>query len=130
MTEIELTDSALVVHVQGIDRIFAFKSRLEVPLSHVVGAEVDPNVVQQFNDWKSVLLPRIAGVTLPGVMRAGKYYVDHGWVFWDVQDPQQAITIKLADESYSRLVIEVADPAAAVATIEEAIRAHRASSMQ
>jgi len=41
-------------------------------------------------------------------------------VFWDVHDPQKAIVIRLKDERYARLVIEVDDPPATVAAIEEA----------
>ena len=29
MTEIELTDGALIVHVRGVDKLWAFKSQLE-----------------------------------------------------------------------------------------------------
>ena len=42
MTEIELTDGTLIVHVRGVDKLWAFKSQLEIPLIHVVGAEIDP----------------------------------------------------------------------------------------
>ncbi len=42
MAEVELAKDALIVHVRGMDRLFALTSRLEIPLSHVVGAEEDP----------------------------------------------------------------------------------------
>ena len=42
MTEVEIAQDALIVHLEGIDRLFALRSRLEVPLSHVAGVEVDP----------------------------------------------------------------------------------------
>ncbi|MGW6919051.1 hypothetical protein ACWGB8_35325 [Kitasatospora sp. NPDC054939] len=44
-------------------------------------------------------------------------------VFWDVKDPAKAVVIELADERYSRLVVEVSDPRAAVGLIEAAKRA-------
>ena len=47
MTEIELTRDALIVHVRGMDRLWALKSRLEIPLSHVVGAEVNPEIARE-----------------------------------------------------------------------------------
>ena len=46
MAEVELTDNALIVHVRGMERLWALKSRLEIPLAHVVGAEVDPEVAE------------------------------------------------------------------------------------
>jgi len=67
------------------------------------------------------------GTSLPGVIKAGDFLLEGQWAFWDVHDPQKAITIKLADEHYTKLVIEVADPVAAVAQIEEAVQAHTSS---
>lgn len=125
MTEIELTENTLIVHVKGIHRILALKSRLEIPLAHVVGAEIDPAVVEQ---WGKVNLKGAkVGTSLPGVIKAGNFLLDGQWSFWDVNNPQQAITVKLTDEYYSKLVIEVADPSAAVAKIEDAIRSRQPS---
>ena len=125
MTEIELTESMLIVHMKGVHKILTLKSQLEIPLTHVVGAEIDPAVVEQ---WGKVNLKGVRiGTGLPGVIKAGDFLLEGQWAFWDVHDPHKAITIKLADEHYTKLVIEIADPAAAVARIEEAIQAHKSS---
>jgi hypothetical protein len=116
MTEVEITGDALVVHVKGMDRLFSLKSRLEIPLSHVLGAEVDPHVAQ---GWRKGL--RAPGTHLPGVITAGTFYQEGNRVFWDVHDPEKAIVIRLEDERYSRLVIEVEDAPATAAAIEGAI---------
>jgi hypothetical protein len=42
-------------------------------------------------------------------------------VFWDVHDPEKTVVIRLKDERYARLVIEVEDPPATVAAIQEAL---------
>jgi hypothetical protein len=125
MTEIELTESMLIVHMKGVHKILALKSQLEIPLTHVVGAEIDPAVVEQWGhpNWKGVRI----GTGLPGVILAGNVLLEGQWAFWDVNDPHKAITIRLADEHYTKLVIEVADPAADVARIEEAVRARQSS---
>jgi hypothetical protein len=125
MTEIELIESTLIVHVRGTDNFWSFKSQLEIPLIHIVGAEVDPAVGEHWDDL--VKDSRFPGTHLPGVIAAGGYYISGGWVFWNVQDPQKALTINLAHEHYTKLVIEVRDPAADVARIEEAVRAHKSS---
>ena len=125
MTEIELAGSTLIVHVKGIHKILAFKSQLEIPLSHVIGAEIDPSTVQE---WGNLFVGvRAPGTGLPGVIRAGTYHTGNGKVFWDVHDPHNAITIKLADETYSKLVVEVADPTATIAAIEQAVQTHSGS---
>jgi len=122
MATIELTENTLIVRVEGVDKFLAFKSQLEVPLSHVVGAEVDPLVVQEWgNLWKGV---RIPGAHVPGLLAAGNFYQHGERVFWDVHDPQKAVTIRLSDEQYARLVIEVEDPATTIAAIEEAVHRH------
>ena len=41
VAEVELTQDTLIVHVQGTDQLRVPKSRLEISLSHVVGAEAD-----------------------------------------------------------------------------------------
>ncbi|MBV8281921.1 MAG: hypothetical protein JO347_07650, partial [Candidatus Eremiobacteraeota bacterium] len=52
---------------------------------------------------------------------AGTYYDGKGCVFWDVHHAENAIEITLRDERFSRLVVEVEDPAAAVAMLRDAI---------
>ena len=39
-------------------------------------------------------------------------------MFWDVHDPEKTVVIRLKDERYARLVIEVEDPPAMAAAIE------------
>jgi hypothetical protein len=117
MTEVEIGDGALIVTVKGMDRLWSLKSRLEIPLAHVSGAEADPQV-----SLASVKALRAPGTHLPGVITAGTFYQEGDRVFWDVRDPEKAVVIKLEDERYARLVIEVEDPASTVAAIEAAIR--------
>jgi len=115
VTEVEITQDALIVHVKGMDRLWSLKSRLEIPLSHVLGAEADPKVASEHSRGL-----RAPGTHLPGVITAGTFYQEGDRVFWDVHDPEKAIVIRLKDERYARLVIEVDDPPATVAAIEEA----------
>ena len=79
MTEIELIESTLIVHVRGTDNFWSFKSQLEIPLIHIVGAEVDPAVGEHWDDL--VKDSRFPGTHLPGVIAAGGYYISGGWVF-------------------------------------------------
>ena len=112
MTEVELTRDALVVHVQGMDQLWALKSRLEIPLAHVVGAEADPEVAREWH--KGIRAP---GIHVPGVITAGTFYQDGERVFWDMHNPERTVVIRLRDERYAKLVIEVDDPPATAAAI-------------
>jgi hypothetical protein len=115
MAEVELAQDALIVHVEGMDRLFARRIRLEVPLSHVEGAEADPQEARR--RWHGIMK---RGIWVPGSITAGTYYQEGELVFWDVHDPQKTVVIRLRDERYRRLVIEVKDPEATVARLNEA----------
>ena len=60
------------------------------------------------------------GIWVPGAITAGTYYQEGELVFWDVHDPEKTVVIELKDERYRRLVIEVKDPEATVALVNEA----------
>jgi hypothetical protein len=88
----------------------------DTALSHVLDAEADTQVARE---WQKGL--RAPGTHVPGVITAGRFFQHGDRVFWDVHDPEKTIVIGLADERYARLVIEVEDPPATVAAIEEAV---------
>ena len=113
---IEVTSDRLVVKVQGADRIWALRSRLEIPLEHVLG--VAP-AVEEARKWFHGM--RLGGTHLPGVISAGRFYSHGEFVFWDVHDPSKAIGIDLRDERYQRLILEVAEPQAEIARIGQAV---------
>ena len=119
MTEIELTPEMLIVHIKGIDRVFAFKSRLEIPLAHVTAAEVAPIHEQGWESWNVLRAP---GTAFPGLIRAGSFLQQGEWVFWDVHNPKQALTIHLSDAQFAKLVVEVENPETVAGAINEAIR--------
>src|SRR4051812_18208235 len=115
MAQVRVDGENLLVQIDGLDKLWAFKSRLEIPLVNVRGATADPGMVKE---PKGVRSP---GAHVPGVITAGTFRIDGERIFWDVHDPAKAIVIELHDDHYARLVIEVADPRATVALIERAI---------
>jgi len=115
MAIISIEGDTLVVEIEGLDKLWALKSRLSIPLAHVRGATADPGMLGQPKGL------RAPGAYIPGVLTAGTFHLDGERVFWDVHDGGKAIVIELDDERYARLVIEVADPRAAVALVESAI---------
>lgn len=112
MADLEISGSALVVHIRGVDKFLALASRLEIPLQHIASVEINPAEAHQVFHGL-----RMGGTNLPGVITAGRFLQGGQWAFWDVHDPSQAIAIYLHDDAYARLVIGVDDPRAAVATI-------------
>jgi hypothetical protein len=121
MIKPEIKDNILTLHVEGADKIWAFKSQLSIPLQHITGVRLDEEIVNRW--WHGIKLP---GTSIPHVITAGSFYQDGKRIFWDIHHPRQAVVISLADESYNELVIEVENPEVFVQDVE---RARKASSL-
>ncbi len=102
--------------VEGWDKLWAVKSQLEIPLTHIQSARVDPEPARGW--WHGV---RVPGTQIPGLLTAGSFYQSGGFVFYDVHDPERTIVVELDHEHYQRLVIEVESPADVVDTLRSAI---------
>jgi hypothetical protein len=106
-TYVEVHEDHLVVDVRGTEKAMTLLSRLRIPLVHVQGAEANPEIEHTL--WRGW---RIPGVHLPGV----RFYDVHG-------HRDKTIVIRLRDETYDRLIVEVADPGEVVAKINAALGA-------
>ena len=104
------------MHIRGADKLWAFKSSLEIPLVHIAGVRADPETAR---GWYHGI--RMPGTNVSGVITAGTFYQDGKRVFWDVHHPEKTIVIDLHDERYSELIVEVDDPAAAMKLIQTAL---------
>ena len=114
MIEVSIDGDKAVFEVQGWDRLWSLRSRLEIPLSHINGAHIDPEPAM---GWFQGL--KLSGSDFPNLFRAGTFYQDGGLVFWDVHDPQKTIVVELNHERYQKLIIEVQEPAAIVRLIND-----------
>jgi hypothetical protein len=113
MVDLSISDGNLCLHVHGADKLWAFKSSLEIPLQHVAGVRSDPEAARGW--WHGVRMP---GTNLPGVLTAGTFYEHGKRVFWDVHNPENTVIIDLHDEKYNQLIVEVANPQIAVSLIQ------------
>ena len=102
--------------VEGWDKLWALKSRLEIPLAHIQSVRADPEPARGW--WHGLRLP---GTQIPGLLTAGSFYQHGGFVFYDVHDPERTVVIELDHEHYQRLVIEVESPDDVVARLRSAI---------
>ncbi len=115
MTSVVLAGDTLRLTLRGWSPLLAFKKRVEVPLAHVRRAEV--GVAPEARAWLRGSL-RLPGTHLPGVIVAGSYRKQGRWTFWDIRSGTRAITIWLdGDARWDAIVVDVADPEAAVARI-------------
>jgi hypothetical protein len=115
-TSIDVKGDSLIVDIEGADKLWALKSRLEIPLANVVGADT---AEAEAREWLHGI--RLGGTHIPGVISAGRFYSHGKWVFWDVHDPAKAIGIELRDERYSKLVVGADNPEDQIKRIREAL---------
>jgi hypothetical protein len=120
MVSVSIEGDRVRFEVEGWDKLWSLKSQLEIPLSHVIEARVDPEPARGW--WHGLKLP---GTSLPGVITAGTFYQSDGAVFFDVHDPERTIVVELEHEHYRRLVLEVENPDEVVARLRAAIVARR-----
>jgi hypothetical protein len=122
MVKVTVEGPHAVFEIEGLDRLWSLRSRLEIPLAHIRQVKPAPPEMPGWMDWLTVNGMKIIGTHLPGVIAAGTFYHKDGWVFWDVHDPAQAIEITLGDETYARLVVQVDKPLETIALLNSARR--------
>lgn len=112
MVKVTLDGDRVVFEIEGADKLWALRSRLEIPREHVLGAEQRPEEVGRW--WRGV---KVMGTDVPGLFAAGTFYYHGELVFWDVRHVEKTVIVSLDHERYKKLIIEVADPAATVALL-------------
>ena len=120
MVQVSIQGDRVHFDVQGWDKLWALKSHLDIPLSHIADVRVDPEPARGW--WHGLRLP---GTQIPGVLTAGSFIQSDGVVFYDVHDPERTIVLDLHHEHYKRLVIEVADPESVTNMVRGAMVAAR-----
>ena len=102
MVRIEKVDTQVEIKVVGLHKLWAFTSRLVVPMEHIVS--VRPYDPHTDGGWKGI---RVLGTSFPFLIHAGRFEKDGLPVFWDVSNYEKAIIISLRNEFYSKLILEV-----------------------
>ena len=116
MVDIAIDGDQAIFEVQGFDKLWALRSRLQLPVAHIVSVEANAEQVGRW--WHGA---KVFGTDVPGVLAAGTFYYQGELVFWDVHNPANAIILSLDHERYKKLIIEVADPSQAVERLQSAI---------
>jgi hypothetical protein len=118
MVDITVANGSAHFRVHGWDKLWTFKSELEIPLAHIRGVRADSTEARRW--WHGIKAP---GTSIPGVITAGTFYQHGKRIFWDVHDPDKTIVIELSDERYDELIVEVADPAEAIRQLRQSSNA-------
>ncbi len=120
MVQVKIDGDRAIFEVEGWDKLWSLRSRLEIPLAHIKGAHADPDPAM---GWFQGL--KVAGTDVPNLFKAGMFFQEGGLMFWDVHRPERAIVVDLDHERYRKLIIEVEDPNGISAMINDALSGSR-----
>ena len=115
MVEITVHGDTITFEIEGMDKLWALKSRLEIPLAHIKGARVDDEAAKGW--WHGV---KLGGSDLPGLITAGTFFRKGRMVFYDVHHPDHTIVVDLDHEDYDQLILQVRNPETEVQVINDA----------
>jgi len=109
-----IADDQLLIEPQGLDRLWSFTRRIQIPLKQVKSAFFDPTVI---DDVRGIRFP---GLHLPHKV-TGTFNTNGKRQFWNLVGLEGAIVVELdAAERFDRLVLTVDNPLGQVDKINAA----------
>jgi hypothetical protein len=113
INSINFEESTLTIKINGLDKMWSFKSNFVIPYANIAGATLD----QEALDEKKGM--RWPGLSIPGKY-AGTFILDGEKTFYNAEVGEgDIIVIQLRNEEYARLVLSVDDGHALVDQINE-----------
>ncbi|MEU0871729.1 hypothetical protein [Nocardia brasiliensis] len=116
MVEVEVTGTTVTIQVLGGHQVLALREQITFDLADITAvtkAEVDLRP-----PWL-----RTPGTFFPGVIAAGTFRGKGRKEFWDTRFDGRALRIELSGAAFTRLVIDVEDPDAALHLLRTAVAA-------
>lgn len=105
----------LVFETHGIDTILSLRRTISVPLDHVASVSTDKVPWHPFQQMK------VAGTSLPGIIKDGIFLSNDGLLFFEMHDPEKCITVSLDHERFKKIIFEVQDKENSAKTIRDAL---------
>jgi hypothetical protein len=125
LVDVEITNGILELRVRGLHKLWAFRDSVQIPLASIEAVRIDAARARAGPEGA-----RNPGTSIPGVITAGTFNAGVNRTFWDVHNPDHAISIKLRssqdlfagiEDRYDEFVVEVANPAETVERINDAL---------
>ena len=114
MNKATLTDTALIIEPLELDKLWAVRFRLTVPLHHIVNVALEP-----VETLKSKRGMRMLGLATFHKW-AGTFILRGEKSFWNVSDAGSVVSVELRDEKYKRLYVSVKNPQSVIDEIKAA----------
>ncbi len=112
---VRIENKNLVFEMHGIDIILAIRKSITIPLEHVLSVSTDRI------PWKPFEQIKVAGTSLPGVIKDGMFLSSDGLLFFEMHNPDKCITVSLKNEKYKKIIFEVDDKESIAKTIRDAL---------
>jgi hypothetical protein len=120
VTEIDLLVDRLVVEPMGWNKVWSLRTRIDIPYGDIVAVEQDRRLAE--NGPAGLRFP---GANIPGVYLAGTFWKFWGdrksRSFWLRRRADRCITIRLRNNSFDYVTVDVADPAAEIRRITSSL---------
>jgi hypothetical protein len=116
MTSLTFNNQELIINVEGLDKLLAFKGEVSIKLAHIKNVEVNHEGLMDFKDATFGI-----GTIFAGRIQTGTFKEDGQKSFWDVHDIKKTVLLTLHDDEYNKVIIEVDNPEEAVQAIQEKI---------
>lgn len=114
LATLSIEGSDLVVTMRGLNKVWAMKSRIVIPI-----ASIESVRVMDARPLRRGL--RFPGSAVPGLIFAGSYLKSGEWSFFAVRTGEEAVVIEASAGRYRRIVIETVDPYRAVALVKDSL---------
>lgn len=112
--QLTVTEAALLIEPQGLDRWWTRRDRIEVPVASIASIRIVPRS-------EAPPIGRRGGLHLAGTITAGV----HGDTFWDVRQGDQLLMITcLPGAEFDTLVLQFANPFATLTRTRTVLARH------
>lgn len=98
--KISIENNNLIIIPQGLDKVWSFKNKLEIPMKNVMGATIDKDILNTEKGFRG------PGLGLPNKW-SGTWTLDGEKNFWNVTRNTTPVVIQLKNEKFSRLILGI-----------------------
>ncbi|GHP14906.1 hypothetical protein YK48G_23310 [Lentilactobacillus fungorum] len=113
MNSVKFTSDQLIIEPIGLDKVWAFKSRLSIPLKHISEMVVESmDQLKADGKWNHIKI-RTLGLGLPH-KKSGTFQGNVSKSFVNISGKRDILFIKLDGEAYDYLFLTVDDPSKVV----------------
>ena len=106
LARVEVADDELIIRPRGLNRLWALKSEVRVPLSQVSDVRVDVPRRSLPSGF------RVPGTYVPGLIQAGTYRRRGETSFWLVGRTPTVTVVDAPGGRFDRIVLQLSDTAA------------------